>query len=606
MDGQIRVLYVDDDEAVLTATADYLAGLDERLAVLTETDPETALDRLQPEDIDCLVSDYWMAEMDGLEFLQAVRAEFPELPFIFYTGKGSEEVASEAISNDATAYVQKSTGTDDYELLLNRVQQAVSRYRERVSYRELFENIGVGVCVRDIESYELIEANQEYCDLFGYDRDELADLTLDALTADHEGYSGERARALIDTAVEEGERQGEWPYRLQGGKTVWADISHRISEIRGTERVLTTVKDITERKEREERLLTVKERLDLAVEGANLGVWDWNMASDAVTFNDQFAAIIEVPADALESSISTWLDRIHPEDLPAVEDGIEAHNDGQAEYYDFEYRLQTASGDWKWVQTLGRVVERADGEPQRAVGIHISINERKRYEQRLKQQRDSLETLNQMVRHDIRNDLQIVLAYLDTLDMHVEGEPQEYLDAAFESAQSAVGLTQTARELAEAMLQAEADRYPVRLASTLRTQVEDISSAETGAEISLGDCSADTTVLANDMLDSVFRNLLQNAIEHNDKEVPEVLVSVTDREESVVVQVADNGPGVPDNQKEDIFVKGEKGLDSEGSGIGLYLVETLVGQYDGSVWVEDNDPEGAIFNVELPRADGGQ
>jgi PAS domain S-box-containing protein len=606
MDGQIRVLYVDDDEAVLTATADYLAGLDERLAVLTETDPETALDRLQPEDIDCLVSDYWMAEMDGLEFLQAVRAEFPELPFIFYTGKGSEEVASEAISNDATAYVQKSTGTDDYELLLNRVQQAVSRYRERVSYRELFENIGVGVCVRDIESYELIEANQEYCDLFGYDRDELADLTLDALTADHEGYSGERARTLIDTAVEEGEREGEWPYRLQGGKTVWADISHRISEIRGTERVLTTVKDITERKEREERLLTVKERLDLAVEGANLGVWDWNMASDAVTFNDQFAAIIEVPADALESSISTWLDRIHPEDLPAVEDGIEAHNDGQAEYYDFEYRLQTASGDWKWVQTLGRVVERADGEPQRAVGIHISINERKRYEQRLKQQRDSLETLNQMVRHDIRNDLQIVLAYLDTLDMHVEGEPQEYLDAAFESAQSAVGLTQTARELAEAMLQAEADRYPVRLASTLRTQVEDISSAETGAEISLGDCSADTTVLANDMLDSVFRNLLQNAIEHNDKEVPEVLVSVTDREESVVVQVADNGPGVPDNQKEDIFVKGEKGLDSEGSGIGLYLVETLVGQYDGSVWVEDNDPEGAIFNVELPRADGGQ
>ena len=606
MNGQIRVLYVDDDEAVLTATAEYLAGLDDHLAVLTETDPETALDRIQPEDVDCLVSDYWMAEMDGLDFLRAVRAEFPELPFIFYTGKGSEDVASEAISNDATAYVQKSTGTDDYELLLNRIRQAVSRYRERVSYRELFENIGVGVCVRDIESYELIEANQEYCDLLGYDRDELAALDLEALTADHEGYSGERAREVIDTAVNEGEHEIEWPYRAQDGRTVWADVSHRISEIRGIERVLTTVQDITERKEREERLRTIKERLDLAVEGANLGVWDWNMASDTVTFNDQFAAIIEVPADELESSISTWLDRIHPEDLPAVEEGIEAHNDGEADYYDFEYRLQTASGDWKWVQTLGRVVERADGDPQRAVGIHISINERKRYEQRLKQQRDSLETLNQMVRHDIRNDLQIVLAYLDTLDMHVEGEPQEYLDAAFESAQSAVGLTKTARELAEAMLQAEADRYPVRLASTLRTQVEDIDSAETDAEISLGDCSADTTVLANDMLDSVFRNLLQNAIEHNDKEVPEVWVSVTDREESVVVQVADNGPGIPDNQKEDIFVKGEKGLDSEGSGIGLYLVETLADQYDGNVWVEDNDPEGAIFNVELPRADGGQ
>lgn len=603
MDEQIRALYVEDDEAVLTTTAEYLAELGDSLVVLTETDPETALDRIRPENVDCLVSDYRMRGMDGLEFLRTVRAEFPELPFIFYTGKGSEDVASEAISNNATAYVQKSTGTDDYELLLNRIRQAVSRYRERVSYRELFENIGVGVCVRDTESYELVEANREYCDLLGYTQDDLAELDLAALTADHEGYSGERAREAIDRAVDDGEHDTEWPYRSQDGETVWADVSHRLSEIQGTRRVLTTVENITERKEREQRLRTVKDRLDLAVEGANLGVWDWNVTDDTVTFNDQFAAIIEVPADELDSSISTWLDRIHPEDLPAVEEGIEAHNQGQAEYYDFEYRLQTASGDWKWVQTLGRVVERAEGDPQRAVGIHISINERKRYEQRLKQQRDSLETLNQMVRHDIRNDLQIVLAYLDTLDMHIEGEQAEYLDAAFESAQSAVELTKTARELSEAMLQADADRYPVRLANTLRTQVEELSTADSEVEVSLGDCPADTTVLANDMLDSVFRNLLQNALEHNDKETPEVLVSVTDREESVLVQVADNGPGIPDDQKEDIFVKGEKGLDSEGSGIGLYLVETLVDQYNGDVWVEDNDPEGAIFTVELPRAD---
>ncbi len=603
MDEQIRALYVEDDEAVLTTTAEYLAELGDSLVVLTETDPETALDRIGPENVDCLVSDYRMRGMDGLEFLRTVRAEFPELPFIFYTGKGSEDVASEAISNNATAYVQKSTGTDDYELLLNRIRQAVSRYRERVSYRELFENIGVGVCVRDTESYELVEANREYCDLLGYTQDDLAELDLAALTADHEGYSGERAREAIDRAVDDGEHDTEWPYRSQDGETVWADVSHRLSEIQGTRRVLTTVENITERKEREQRLRTVKDRLDLAVEGANLGVWDWNVTDDTVTFNDQFAAIIEVPADELDSSISTWLDRIHPEDLPAVEEGIEAHNQGQAEYYDFEYRLQTASGDWKWVQTLGRVVERAEGDPQRAVGIHISINERKRYEQRLKQQRDSLETLNQMVRHDIRNDLQIVLAYLDTLDMHIEGEQAEYLDAAFESAQSAVELTKTARELSEAMLQADADRYPVRLTSTLRTQVEELSTADSEVEVSLGDCPADTTVLANDMLDSVFRNLLQNALEHNDKEIPEVLVSVTDREESVLVQVADNGPGIPDDQKEDIFVKGEKGLDSEGSGIGLYLVETLVDQYNGDVWVEDNDPEGAIFTVELPRAD---
>jgi signal transduction histidine kinase len=82
-----------------------------------------------------------------------------------------------------------------------------------------------------------------------------------------------------------------------------------------------------------------------------------------------------------------------------------------------------------------------------------------------------------------------------------------------------------------------------------------------------------------------------------------VTLSATEREETVVVRIADNGPGVPDHRKEAIFGEGEAGLDSSGTGIGLYLVESLVDSYGGDVWVEDNDPEGAVFVVELPRAD---
>lgn len=107
--------------------------------------------------------------------------------------------------------------------------------------------------------------------------------------------------------------------------------------------------------------------------------------------------------------------------------------------------------------------------------------------------------------------------------------------------------------------------------------------------------------MANDMLESVFRNLLKNAIQHNDASVPEVIVSGRERDDDVVVRVADNGPGVPDTQKDDIFGKGEKGLESEGTGVGLYLVQTLVDDYGGSVWVDDNEPTGAIFVVTLQK-----
>jgi signal transduction histidine kinase len=101
------------------------------------------------------------------------------------------------------------------------------------------------------------------------------------------------------------------------------------------------------------------------------------------------------------------------------------------------------------------------------------------------------------------------------------------------------------------------------------------------------------------MLESVFRNLLTNAIQHNDKEVPEVTVSATRDDETVLIRVADNALGISDARKSEIFEQGEMGLDSEGTGLGLYLVETLVNHYGGDIRVEDNDPEGTVFIVKL-------
>ncbi|MFB6284110.1 MAG: sensor histidine kinase [Halobacteria archaeon] len=104
---------------------------------------------------------------------------------------------------------------------------------------------------------------------------------------------------------------------------------------------------------------------------------------------------------------------------------------------------------------------------------------------------------------------------------------------------------------------------------------------------------------ANDMVSSVFRNVLKNAVQHNDKDITEIEVTVRETEGEVVVEIADNGPGIPESHREEIFHKTKTGERSEGTGIGLYLVETLVDDYDGEVWIEDNDPEGTIFKIKL-------
>jgi PAS domain S-box-containing protein len=234
------------------------------------------------------------------------------------------------------------------------------------------------------------------------------------------------------------------------------------------------------------------------------------------------------------------------------------------------------------------------------------ITERKAYQQEVEQQRDDLNTLNQVLRHDIRNDLQLVTTYAELLadecemiDDQTEADVQQYIETIQERTAHSVELTTTAREMADTMLTDDEGLRAVTLRSTLESELEEVRAAFPEAVVTTESTIPATEVRANDMLGSVFQNLLKNAIQHNDSEVPEVAVSVTESESAVVIRVADNGPGIPDDQKETVFGKGEKGLDSQGSGIGLYLVQTLVTTYGGSIWIEDNDPEGSVFAVEL-------
>jgi DNA-binding NtrC family response regulator len=155
----IEVLHVDDDPAYGDLVSDALDREADRLTVATETNVAEALGRIETEPPDCIVSDYEMPEMDGIEFLEAVREDYPELPFILFTGKGSEAVASEAMSAGATEYLQKTTGSNQYELLANRIRNAVEKYRsqerleqERSRMQFALESANAAIWTRDIET----------------------------------------------------------------------------------------------------------------------------------------------------------------------------------------------------------------------------------------------------------------------------------------------------------------------------------------------------------------------------------------------------------------------------------------------------------------------
>lgn len=233
------------------------------------------------------------------------------------------------------------------------------------------------------------------------------------------------------------------------------------------------------------------------------------------------------------------------------------------------------------------------------------VSEQRSYEEALERKTEELAVINRILRHDVRNDVSVMTGWAELLrdaDDGDDADDAETLDRIVDAGQHVVELTNEVRDLMNLVEEgATAPRRPVDLRDVLTDEAAKARMLYPDAEVTVGDLPA-VTVAANEMLGSVFNNLLGNAVVHNDADAPRVTVSAAVDGATVTVRVADNGPGVPDSEKRAAFGRGEHGLDSPGTGIGLYLVDRLVDGYGGSVWVTDNDPRGAVFVVELPVA----
>ncbi len=158
------------------------------------------------------------------------------------------------------------------------------------------------------------------------------------------------------------------------------------------ERVKILEKEAAKRNQVEEELRESKERMELALQGAEEGMWDWDIRTGEVITNDRLAEMIGYSAGEIKPRLSVWMKLIHPEDLPLVNKAMSAHLEGKTPFYELEYRMRSKSGDLIWISDRGKVMARdAGGDALRMSGTHLDITKRKLAEQALQAREMELE-----------------------------------------------------------------------------------------------------------------------------------------------------------------------------------------------------------------------
>ncbi|MFB6301465.1 MAG: PAS domain-containing protein [Haloferacaceae archaeon] len=569
--SSIAVLCVDAEPGGADIVATRLQRYHERFTTNTATSAREGLDHLHAADVDCIVSDYDIPGADGLEFLETVREEYPALPFILFTGKGSEEIASDAISAGATDYFRRGRDTGQYELLANRIVNAVERRRmERARQRQL-EAIGTaqeGISILD-EDGRFLYVNEAYADLYGYAPEELIGEHWELLYPDSE-IAFVRDEVLL-TAKTEGRWHGTTTGLRADGSTFPEE--HVIS---GTETgdLVWTVEDLSERTD-------LQEKYELVVRASADAFWDWDPQTDEITRSGEYLPQFGYVSSDVSTDTDWWRERIHPEDRHRVLAALREAVENPETTYDETYRFRKKDDTYGHIRSRGYVAYDETGEPKRMVGAHIDITERKEYERELERQNEQLEEFANVISHDLRNPLNVANGRLELAREACKSEHLDAVDRAHDRMRTLIDDLLTLAREGKQVSEVEAIDLAAAVDTSWRTVETD------GATLTV---ETERTVRADrGRLQQLLENVIRNAVEHGGENVT---VTVGDLDDGFYV--ADDGSGIPEGER--VFEAGCSTADG-GTGFGLQIVKQIAEAHGWEIGVTDGDEGGARFEI---------
>jgi PAS domain S-box-containing protein len=363
-----------------------------------------------------------------------------------------------------------------------------------------------------------------------------------------------------------------------------------------------------------------EERFDLAMRGANDGVWDWDLVASTVYFSPRWKAMLGHSEDEISPSLSEWSDRLHPDDREMALAVVNAHLNNLTPNSEATFRFRHKDGHYLWMLSRGLAVRDADGKPVRMVGTHTDVSVQKSAEEALIQSKEAAEAANRAkseflanMSHEIRTPMNGVLGMLNlALDTPLSEEQHEYLDLARSSADALLHILNDILDFSKI----EAGRMdvhleainPRELTGELVRFLEPRCREKHLALITEIDPALPALLMADPVrVRQVLVNLLGNAIKFTAiGEIKLSLRRIVEKSNDLLrISVRDSGIGIPPERQAEVFEAFTQADNSitrrfGGTGLGLTISNRLVQLMGGSMGLESQFGHGSEFFFTLP------
>lgn len=578
---EICVVHVDDDKMIAKVTGEYLTREDNRITYHTAQTAQQGVEIFNEHCCDCVISDYDMPRENGISFLKQVREIDPEVPFILYTGKGSEEVASEAFSAGASDYFQKKTHIEHYTVLANRVTTLVEKKRAQQRQEEhlmAIESAADAIAIIDADGIVNF-ANPAMAEMYDTNQESLVGTHVAELYAE---TAADRVRTdVLPTVMSDGVWKGH--IQAESSSRGTFEVKCTVSRATGGKTVLN-MSDVSEHKESRRELT----RYEAIVDALGDPVYVLDETGEFLYVNNSFVETFGYPAETVVGSSVEIL-----KDETAVMQGRDnlrqvLSSSGPDSVY-FETEIKSATKETIPCMDNMTAIFDDEGEFVGSAGVLRDISAQKQRERKLKRQNDRLEQFASTLAHDIRNPLSAAMA---KLQLARDETDSTHLESVSESLSEMESMITQLLELAQTD---ETKMTAIDLAAAARNAWRQINSGDNTLSIE----TAQSVTADRAQLQRLLQNLFSNSIRHSDE-----AVTVSVRTTSNGFYVDDTGPGIPVAERDTVRETGYT-THPNGSGCGFEVVENIVINHGWEMHLSESPSGGLrveIANVSFPSA----